>query len=117
MQDGSAVVIRENIDHFEFAKIETNEIQLAIIQVTAMNQKLNLGALYCSPNYRVQRDDFKYALNKMGDRFLMGGDFNAKHRDWGSRLTLTRGKELRQAIREVGCNFHSTGNPTIGLRI
>lgn len=48
----------------------------------------------------------------MDERFIVGGDFNAKHTDWGARLTVTKRWELRKAIREAGCNFHSTGKLT-----
>ena len=56
--------------------------------------------------------DYISFLEKAGERFILGGDFNAKHVDWGSRLTNTKGKELRKAIEKLGCNFHSTGKPT-----
>lgn len=48
----------------------------------------------------------------MEERFILGGDLNAKHVDWGARLTTTKGRELRQAISETNCSFHSTGKPT-----
>ena len=30
-------------------------------------------------------------------KFIMGGDFNANHVYWGSRLTTSKGRELFQA--------------------
>uniref|UniRef100_T1GNJ5 Endonuclease/exonuclease/phosphatase domain-containing protein n=1 Tax=Megaselia scalaris TaxID=36166 RepID=T1GNJ5_MEGSC len=51
-----------------------------------------------------------------GNRYILGGIFNAKHTDWGSEISLTRGKELRQAIRGLGCNFHSSGNSISDFR-
>lgn len=42
----------------------------------------------------------------------MGGDFNAKHTFWGSRLSTTKGRELYKAMRETGCECISTGSPT-----
>ena len=51
-------------------------------------------------------------ISHLGDIFIIGGDFNAKHTDWGARLTTTKEKELREAIREMGCNYHTTGKPT-----
>lgn len=109
---GSAVIIRDTIDHFELGKVQSIDMQVSIVQVKSTKQILNIGALYCSPNCSIKRDSFKSMLSELGDRFIIGGDFNAKHLDWGSRLTLTRGKELREAIKELGCNFHSSGNPT-----
>lgn len=109
---GSSIIIKNTIDHFEFGKIESTETQMTIVQLHSLKQKINIGALYCSPNCRIRKEAFKSLLLELGNMFILGGDFNAKHLDWGSRVTLTRGRELRQAIRELGCNFHSTGNPT-----
>lgn len=109
---GCSLIIKNTIDHFEFGKIERTEIQMSIVQLNSLKQKINIGVVYCSPSYSIKRDAFKSLLLELGDRFILGGDFNAKHLDWGSRKTLTRGKELREAIKDLGCNFHSSGNPT-----
>lgn len=109
---GSSLIIKSTIDHFELGKIEEIDLQMTMVQLNSTKQKINIGVLYCSPTCSIKKDVFKSLLLKLGDRFILGGDFNAKHLDWGSRVTLTRGKELRQAIRELGCNFHSSGNPT-----
>jgi hypothetical protein len=37
--------------------------------------------------------DFFYTL---GDRFIIGGDWNSKNTLWGSRLTTTRDRELKK---------------------
>lgn len=42
----------------------------------------------------------------------MGGDFSAKHTDWGSRTTTTNGIELLKAANDTGCEIISTGSPT-----
>lgn len=42
----------------------------------------------------------------------MGGDFNANHSHWGSRLTTTKGRELYRAAQIGGCKFVSTGKST-----
>ena len=109
---GSSIIIKDTIDHFEFGKLESTEIQMSIVQICSQKQKINVGVAYCSPTCSIKRETFKSLLLELGDRFILGGDFNAKHSDWGSRVTLTRGNELMHAIKELGCNFHSSGNPT-----
>ena len=109
---GSSLIIKNSLDHFEFGKIESLEMQMFIIQLTSLKQKINIASIYCSPTCRLKKENFTPILIELGDRFILGGDFNAKHLDWGSRVTLIRGKELRKAIKELGCNFHSSGNPT-----
>lgn len=109
---GSSLLVKNSLEHFELGKIESTDIQMSIVQLSSLKQKINIGVMYCSPTCSIKKDTFKSLLLELGDRFILGGDFNAKHLDWGSRVTLTRGRELRQALRELGCNFHSSGNPT-----
>ena len=42
----------------------------------------------------------------------MGGDFNAKHPQWGSRLANPRGRILYNVIRQESLSFLSTGQPS-----
>lgn len=48
----------------------------------------------------------------LGNRFIAGGDFNSKHVHWGSRLMLSRGRELLKAIQTLRLNAISSGHPT-----
>jgi len=48
----------------------------------------------------------------LGNRFIAGGDFNAKNTHWGSRLTITKGRELLRGIQGTRCDAMSTGKPT-----
>jgi hypothetical protein len=48
----------------------------------------------------------------MKSRFIIGGDFNAKHTHWASRLITTKGRELYKAVADTGCVIVSTGKPT-----
>lgn len=109
---GSAVIIKEALKHSEECHMQRDEIQLTVVRIASVKQKLIVGALYCPPKYNLKTDDYRSFLLHLNDRFIIGGDFNAKHLDWGSRLTNTKGRELREAIRSRECNYHSTGKPT-----
>lgn len=109
---GSAIIIRENIEHYEEHSLQTPEFQLTIVGVSTMKQKFMVGALYCPPRHNLKRNDYALMLKQLGERFILGGDFNAKHIDWGSRLTTTKGRELKAAITQAGCSVFSTGRPT-----
>jgi len=109
---GSAILVKSTIKHNGESKIESEEVQLTTIKITSTKQDFNVGAVYCPPNRNIKKDIFKDLLDVHGHRFLLGGDYNAKHIDWGSRMTSSRGRELRKAIQELGCCFHSTGKPT-----
>lgn len=109
---GSAVIVKENITHFEEEKYQTEEIQATSIQVQTKNYYIVITGLYCPPKHLLKKNQYIDFLKRLGKRFILGGDFNAKNIYWGSRLTTTKGKELLSAIREHGCEPLSTGKPT-----
>ena len=54
------------------------------IQSTNIRIKDELGditilSIYCPPKHIIRSDEFCNYLKTLGDRFLVGGDFNAKH--------------------------------------
>lgn len=109
---GSAIIIRESLPHYEELKFSTNSIQATIIKLNSEMQPLTVASLYSPPRHSITPDEYLYFLNSLGDRFIVGGDFNAKHTTWGSRLITTKGRTLIKAIRELNCEALSGGNPT-----
>lgn len=109
---GSAVIIKENIFHYEQLKYEKEEIQAVSVCVKTKDCPVSISAIYCPPRYSVKTDQYMTFLNGLGNRFILGGDFNAKNTFWGSRLTTTKGRELLCAIEETQCKALSTGKPT-----
>lgn len=55
---------------------------------------------------------FSEFLKTLGNKFIAGGDWNAKHVRWGSRTTVTRGRVLNSAVRGVNGAYVSFGSPT-----
>jgi endonuclease/exonuclease/phosphatase family metal-dependent hydrolase len=50
--------------------------------------------------------------NTLRHRFIAGGDYNAKHTDWASRLITPRGHKLLKTIERNKLKCLSTGEPT-----
>ena len=109
---GSAVIIKENILHYEESPYRTREIQASSVSVNTKNYRLTITAVYSPPRHAIKEKLYLDFLRMQGNRFIVGGDFNAKNSHWGSRLTTTKGKELLKAIRKNGCEALSTGKPT-----
>lgn len=109
---GSAVIVKESISHFEEQHLQNEQIQLTMISIKSTKQNFIVGALYSPPKHNFKKLDYINLFQHLGERFIVGGDFNAKHTDWGSRLTTAKGKALREAIKDKGCHFYSTGKPT-----
>jgi hypothetical protein len=57
-------------------------------------------------------EQYNAFINALGHRFLVGGDFNAKHQYWGSRLIDSKGREIYKSIQEKQLEILSPGEPT-----
>ena len=109
---GSCVIIRENIKHYEELDYSTEMIQAATVRIQTKRIKCAVSAIYSPPRHNIKYEDYKTFLNTLGENFILGGDFNAKHTHWGSRLTTAKGKELLTAGSELKCEFLSSGTPS-----
>lgn len=109
---GTAIIIKRNIKHYEIEKYQHDYLQATSVVVEDWSGPITFSAIYCPPRHIIQKDHFMQFYRKLGTRFIAGGDYNAKHQMWGSRLTTTRGRELWKAIQEHNLNHLSTGEPT-----
>lgn len=78
---GSAIIIKESVSHFEEHHLQRVDIQLTVIGIKSTKQMLRIGAVYCPPKYNLKKDDYQILLQHLGERFIVGGDLNAKHTD------------------------------------
>jgi hypothetical protein len=67
---------------------------------------------YSPPRHNIKAERYAELFKTNRSRFIIGGDFNAKHTHWGSRLITTKGRELLKAINEYKCEAISTGKAT-----
>jgi exonuclease III len=110
---GTAIFIKDNIKHHEELKIEEEAMQVATISIeTKNNKRYSISAIYCPPRYNPKKEDYIKLLKSLGNNFIIGGDFNAKHIFWGSNRTTPKGRELFEAGRVLKCEFHSSRKPT-----
>lgn len=109
---GSAIIIRSSIVHHELPAYQTDFLQATIIQVKKLPAPINVSAIYCPPRHNFTKQMLQPFFDSMGQKFIIGGDFNAKHTHWGSRLTTTKGRELYKVLIDNNYNFLSTGSPT-----
>lgn len=109
---GTAVIVKNSIPHFEECKIESQIMQVTTISIRAKNREFKVAAIYCPPRCSPTSEDYCNLFQKLGNYFIIGGDYNAKHTYWGARLTNSKGRELYQAGLSKRCNFLSAGAPT-----
>lgn len=60
----------------------------------------------------VTESDFNLYFATLGSRFISGGDWNAKHTYWSSRLINPRGRQLYKPIQRLGLHCMTTRKPT-----
>lgn len=68
--------------------------------------------MYCPPKHKIKKEQWSQYFNTLGPRFTAGGDYNAKHPHWGSRLATTRGRQLKLSIDSNNLTTLSTAEPT-----
>lgn len=107
---GAAVVIKSSIQHTDLKPIQEPFLQAASINLIKSN--FNVCSVYNPPNCPVPLPTYCNFFKNHGQKFIIGGDFNAKHSLWGSRLINTKGKILYNAINNLHLTAVSTGHPT-----
>jgi len=80
--------------------------------VKGLLHELTVAAVYCPPRHNLKKEQFETFFQTLGSKFIVGGDYNNKHIQWGSRLTSTKGRELSKVLQKKNYSFLSTGSPT-----
>jgi hypothetical protein len=70
------------------------------------------GTHYLPSRHTVKQVQLAAFYSTLGRRFIAGGDYNAKHTDWGSRLITPRGREILRTMEQLNLPHLSTGEPT-----
>lgn len=109
---GTAVIIRSNIQHYETIKYEHDHLQATSVVLEDYLGALTISAVYCPPKHHNKEKHYADFFNTLGKKFIAGGDYNAKHPLWGSRVTTPKGRELVKAMRATNTQYISTGQPT-----
>lgn len=109
---GTAIIIKNRICHYVLNEYSTEEIQATSVCVDLDKESLVIASIYCPPNNYISADIYKTFFAALGQRFIVAGDFNAKHTYWGSRLTTPRGRQLMNVIQENHYDVASCGHPT-----
>ena len=109
---GAAVIIRSSLRHNEHLRIHTNKLQAIAVHLEALPWPLTVSAVYCPPRHAPSSATYTAFFQSLGPRFIVGGDWNAKHTAWGARLITPKGRTLLSAIRDCHCTTFSMGEPT-----
>ncbi len=87
---GSAVLVHDGLKYYELPCVQMDYLQATSIVVEDAKGPLTLSAVYLPPRFNVTQQHFEELFNSLGNRFICGGDYNAKNQYWGSRLATPR---------------------------
>lgn len=65
--------------------IITPQIQATGDLINCGNSHLGGFAMYCPSRHNIKEQEYNRSLSNLGSKFIVGGDFNAKHAGWRSR--------------------------------
>ena len=111
-QGGTGIIIKTSIKHYELPSFQKDYLQATNVAIEDWHGPITTSAVYCPPRHSISKEDFDRFLEDLGNRFIAGGDYNAKHTQWGSRLITVRGKNLLKCINANRLNYLSTNEPT-----
>nr|P21329.1 RecName: Full=RNA-directed DNA polymerase from mobile element jockey; AltName: Full=Reverse transcriptase [Drosophila funebris]AAA28649.1 ORF2; putative [Drosophila funebris] len=109
---GASVIVRSSISHSPQPPISTNDRQIAYIQLQTAEGPVVLAAVYLPPRERWIRAEFESLFAVLGNKFIAGGDYNAKHAWWGNSRACARGKVLQEVVANGQYQILATGEPT-----
>ncbi|KAL7289173.1 hypothetical protein TKK_0017116 [Trichogramma kaykai] len=111
---GSAILIKSSIKHCQDSKFCEDYLQATTIVTEEVRGKISFSALYFPPRHSISHEMYCTYFDRLGAHFVTGGDFNAKHPWWGSRLQVPNpeGCTLYSVIADRKYSTISPGEPT-----
>jgi hypothetical protein len=109
---GTAIIVRDSIKHHEREKFTKDYLQATSVTIEEERGPITMSAIYCPPKHLNKKEHFEGFFKTLGNKFFAGGDYNAKHPTWGSRLITPKGRELFKAMKANNLQHLSTGEPT-----
>ncbi|KRF82292.1 uncharacterized protein Dvir_GJ26264 [Drosophila virilis] len=77
---GAVVLAKQDLAHYHLHTVTSSDTQLAAIMVETPLGEILVAAAYLPPNIPWNRAEFDSLFGQLGPKFIVGGDFNAKHR-------------------------------------
>lgn len=92
---------------------QSTSSDICVCEVNLNNTKIFMISVYFSPNESIITQTTQLTTviqNLPNDKFIIGGDFNGWHPEWGSSIPSPRGIKINQFIN--GARLHRLNRPT-----
>lgn len=109
---GSAILIKSSMSFNELPSMNQLYLQAASMAITLKKYPCYDIISLLPPGEKITESKLQTFFQKLGNHFIIGGDFNSKHTNWGSRYTNTRGRILEKSISKNNISFVSPDSLT-----
>lgn len=109
---GAGLFIKSTIRYEIAEEFCAPYIQASGIKLVCNNRTVSIYSIYLPPRHSISCEQFENFFKKLGPRFVVAGDYNAKHPWWGSRLANPKGRNLYKCMLQNNYSSLSGGRPT-----
>ena len=96
---GSAIIVRESISHTLNENFQSNHIQSKSITTKMSFGFITFATIYSPPRHFINMDQYRNHFQSLGNCFIAGGDYNAKHTVWGSRIVSPKAESCSKQCK------------------
>ena len=109
---GTAVIVHQSLSHHLLPLPTHDFLQSTAVVIKTFSFPITVASAYCPPNQSISNIQFSSFLISLGHHFILGADLNAKHQQWGSRTTNSRGRTLLSVLNSQNFTLLPPNSPT-----
>uniref|UniRef100_A0A2S2PXP7 Putative RNA-directed DNA polymerase n=1 Tax=Sipha flava TaxID=143950 RepID=A0A2S2PXP7_9HEMI len=109
---GAAIIIRTSLLFYPLPPYQTDYLQSYGIRTTLNNIPINIHAVYSPPRHTITKTQYENFFDSLGQKFILGGDINAKNTQWGCRANNPRGNTINTLAQLRNYKIHAPPSPT-----
>ena len=76
---GTGIIIKSSIKHYELPSFQKDYLQVTNVAIEDCHGTITTSAVYCPPRHSIAKENFDNFLDALDNRFIAGGEYNAKH--------------------------------------
>jgi len=109
---GTVLLISRRIPHSPFPPLTSYKLQIIATSIVLNSIPITFASAYLPPGCQFPENELTSFISSLNHTFVIGADFNAKHLNWGSRYTNTRGRSLLRVMTSSHAKTITTDSPT-----
>jgi len=110
---GTSIFLKNSLSHFPLPSFSRNFLQATSVSVNFKGGPVTISSCYCPPNKQITQGQFLSYFSSLGPKFISGGDYNAKHPQWGCRVSNPRGQTLHSTISTTSYKVITPPQPPV----